>query len=129
MEITFNKGDLLAGQPLPPGWFKGSIIKEDLTTREGAIDYKITLDFEDPLLKNDERFIEHTFYNCVGKGKGFLIPYMASLLNMNIREVTDKMEKGQNLGFQFGEGQNVGKKIQFKVTNEQYHCSKSKKSK
>ena len=120
MEINFSKGDLLAGMPIPPNWYKGKIIQEELKTREGSIDYVITLDFEDPLLSNDDRKIDHTFWNCVGKGKGFLIPYMASLLNMNIREVTDKMEKGQNLGFLFGEGQNVGKKIQFKVTNEQY---------
>jgi hypothetical protein len=120
VELNFSKGDLLQGQPITPGFYKGSIIKEELLTRDGVIDYKITLNFDDEALSADERFVEHTFFTCLGKGRGFLIPYMAALLNKNTKEITDGMDKGQTFGFSFGEGQNVGKKVQFQVTNEQY---------
>src|SRR6266705_4169369 len=120
MEINFSKGDLLAGQPIGPGWYKGTIVKEEIATAEGKINYTITLNFDDPALSADERTVDHTFWNCVGSGKGFLRPYMASLLNKSLKEVTDGLDKGQNFGFQFGEGQNVGKKIQFKLDNESY---------
>jgi len=119
MEINFSRGDLLAGQPIPPNWYKGSIVKEELRKRDNVLDYIITLDFEDPLLAQDERTVEHVFFNFV-KGKGFLIVLMAALLNRNVKEITDGMEKGEKFPFQFGEGQNVGKKVQFELFNDPY---------
>lgn len=120
MELNFSKGDLLQGLPIAPAWYKGSIIKEEMRTREGVLDYVITVDFDDPALKADERTVEHTFFNAVGKGRGFLVPFMGALLNKNIKEIADALEKGQSFGFAFGEGQNVGKKLQFQLINEPY---------
>lgn len=120
MELGFSKGDLLAGQPITPGWYKGSVKSEEIVNRDGVIDYKITLDFDDTLLKADERFVDHTFFTCLTKGKGFLVPFIAAILNKNVKEIVDAMESGTPMSFAFGESQNVGKKIQFLVSNETY---------
>lgn len=120
MELTFSKGDLLAGQSIEPNWYKGTIVKEEFLTREGVMDYKITLNFDDPKLAEDDRFVETTFFTVLGKGRLRLIPYMAALQNKTVTEITDAMESGKTIGFEFGEGQNQGKKIQFKLINEPY---------
>lgn len=120
MDINFSRGDLLAGQAITPAWYTGTIISDELKTENGRVDNEIILDFDDPALKADERTVKHTFYNAIDKGKGFLVPYMASLLNKPIKDIVDGLEKGTTYGFSIGEKKNVGKKIQFKLTNEMY---------
>lgn len=121
MEINFSKGDLLQGQAITPGWYKGTIIKDEIKVENNRIDNAITLNFEDPTLAEDDRTIVHTFYNAIDKGKGFLVIYMSALLNKPVKELTEGLEKGQMYGFSIGEGKNVGKKIQFKLTNEMFN--------
>ena len=111
---------MLAGQPIQPGWYTGTILKDELKSEGGRIDNEIVLDFDNELLRNDERTIKHTFFNAIDKGKGFLVTYMAALLNKPVKDIVDGLEKGQTYGFSIGEGKNVGKKIQFKVINEMY---------
>ena len=117
--IKFSKGDLLRNQPITPGWYKGKIIKVKSETAEGKINGTITLDFEDQMLAADERTIDHTFWNYLGKGIGFMVPLMGAVLNKPIKEIADALDKGQTLDFNFDESLE-GAKIQFRVENEIY---------
>lgn len=120
MEINFSRGDLLAGQPIAPGWYKGTIKSDKVVIEGGRIDNVIVLDFENAALAADERTVQHTFFHAVEKGKGFLVPYMAALLNKPVKEILDGLEKGTLYGFSIGEDKNTGAKIQFKLINEPY---------
>jgi hypothetical protein len=92
-----------------------------LKPREGQIDYICTFGkFEHPMLKQDERFVEHTFFTCLTKGKGFLVPFIAAVQSKNVKEIVDAMEAGTPINFAFGEGQNVGKKMQILIFMDQY---------
>lgn len=120
MIINFSKNDLMQGQPFTPNWYKGVILKDEIKTDKGRIDYVLTLGFDDAQLKSDERTLTCPFYNAIDKGKGFLVPLMASLLRKSIKEITESMEAGIALAFEIGDGINTGKQVQFYVDNEMF---------
>lgn len=120
MEIEITKAQLLKGQAFDNGWYKGIVQSASCSTKRKAdsIDGEVTLSFEDPVLAADERTIDHTFFNMLGKGIGFLSPYIAAIQGKSVKEIADALEAGQKLSFDFEACQ--GKKIQFEIKNELY---------
>lgn len=126
--IQFTKGDLLRNQPINPDWYDVEIIKVKQEAVEGKINVTVTLKFEDQMLAADERTIDHTFYNCVGKGSGFVIPFMAGIINKPIKEVADGLEKGTAYAFNLDETLE-GKKVKARLENEMFQGNQLNKVK
>lgn len=118
MIIQIQKSDILKGQPIKPGWYKGKIEKVSTEVNGERVDGSITLSFDDPLLKADDRQVDHGFYNMIGKGIGFLVPYMAAIMNKSAKEIADALETGASIAFDFDAC--AGKQIQFKLINDTY---------
>lgn len=119
MIINIRKKDILAGQPLVPGWYKVVVSKIGKVESVGdRIDQPITFDFEAPELKVDERDIEYTFYNCVTKGIGFVVSFMAAVMSKPRQEIAEALESGKEIPFDFD--LQVGKKLQIKLVNSEY---------
>ena len=118
MEIEISKAQLLKGQAFDNGVYKGTIqsAKCTSTRKSDAIDGEIVFAFEDETLAADERTIDHTFYNMLGKGIGFLTPYIAAVQGKSIKEVTDALAKGEKLKFDFDATQGI--KLQIEIKNE-----------
>lgn len=118
MIIKVDKSVLMKGQPITPGWYKGKTHKPTSEIVGDKVNLGITLTFEDQMLSADERSVDHTFYNALNKGVGFLVPYIAAILRKPIKEIADGLGKDEAFDFDFdltGE-----KDIQFKLTNEPY---------
>ena len=119
MIINIRKKDLMKGQPIQPGWYKVVVSKIGKVESAGdRIDQPITFDFEAPELKVDERDIDYTFYNCVTKGIGFVVSFMAAVLGKPRAEIAADLENGKEIPFDFD--LQVGKKLQIKLVNDEY---------
>lgn len=108
----------MSSQPINPAWYKGEIIKKSEEIVGDKFNLSITLKFEDPALAQDDRTIDHTFYNAMGKGMGFLVIFQAALASVPVQQLAEGVARGENLDFD--SDTLVGKKIQFYVKNELY---------
>lgn len=119
MIIKLGRGELLAGQPITPGWYKGKVEKAVCSTKRQAnvIDGIIDISFEDPALKADERTVQHTFFSMIGSGIGFLAPYAAAIAGKTSKQIAAELEDGS---FEFDFEETAGKVIQFYLDNEIY---------
>lgn len=119
MIINFNKSVIMKDQPIQPGWYKVVISKIGKPEVSGdRIDQPITFAFETPELKADERDIDHTFWNCVTKGIGFVITFAAAVLGKPRQTLAEELDSTGN--FAFDMDNQVGKKLQIKVINDIY---------
>lgn len=119
MIVQIRKADLMKNQPITPGWYKGKVVKIGKTEASGdRIDQPIEVNFEDPLLRQDDRTLEHTFYNALTKGIGFVVSFAAAIKRMPVKTIADQLESGAAFDFDFEKC--LGEDIQFKVINDTY---------
>jgi hypothetical protein len=119
MIIKMDRGTILANQPITPGWYKGKVKRVGPHEVSAArVDAKITLEFDDPALKADDRFVDNIFYNATGKGIGFVVSYMAAIKGIPAKEIADQLERGEAIDFDIDK--TAGEPVMFKVINNQF---------
>lgn len=120
MKITLGRGDLLAGQPITPGWYKVHVdsAKNSSKRKTNVLDGIVEFSFLEGQLKADERTVQHTFFAYASDGIGFIVPYAAAILGKTSAQLADELDEGQELDFDFEES--VGHDLYINIDNETY---------